>query len=152
MCSITVRTVETAQDRDSCFAVRAAVFIDEQHVPPELEYDSDDDTALHVLVLAGGRPVGTARVLFKDGGMTAKIGRVAIDAAWRGRGLGRRLMRAIKDLPACRGVACFMLDAQTQALPFYESLGYVAYGEEFPDAGIPHRAMRKRRPVADPAP
>ncbi|WP_231854209.1 GNAT family N-acetyltransferase [Gluconacetobacter diazotrophicus] len=141
----TIRIAESSQDRDACFLIRKTVFVDEQQVPLDMEYDEHDETALHLLVLEGTRPVGTARVLFGPDGKTARSGRVAIDAARRGQGLGRRLMIAIEDASACRAVERFVLDAQAGALPFYESLGYVAQGPEFIEAGIVHRTMGKQR-------
>lgn len=132
---------------DAAFAlsmeIREEVFVAEQSVPRELERDAYDDTALHFLGLVDGEAVATARVILKDEGRTAKIGRVAVRKAYRGKGLGKELLTAIEQDRALTGVHRFVLDAQTQALPFYDSLGYVAEGPEFFDAGIPHHHMRK---------
>jgi predicted GNAT family N-acyltransferase len=129
---------------EQCFRIREEVFIDEQHVPVDLERDEDDSQALHFIALADDRSVGTARVVFRDDGTSAKIGRVAVCRSNRGFGIGKLLIAAIEAAPDLRRVDNFLLDAQTHALQFYEGLGYEAYGEEFMDAGIPHRHMKKR--------
>ena len=141
---ITIRAANTAQDLEECFRIREEVFIGEQHVPADLERDGDDSKALHFMALADGRSVGTARVVFGDDGASAKIGRVAVSRSNRGLGIGKLLIAAIEAAPDLRGVDHFLLDAQTHALQFYEGLGYEAYDDEFVDAGIPHRHMRKR--------
>ena len=89
--------------------------------------------------------MGTARVVLRDGGASAKIGRVAVRRSTRGFGIGRRLIAAIEETPDLGHVRNFLLDAQSHAQQFYARLGYEAYGEEFMDAGIPHRHMKKRK-------
>ncbi|MEV7339664.1 GNAT family N-acetyltransferase [Streptomyces sp. NPDC093544] len=147
-----VRVAEDALDREACFAVRKEVFVGEQGVPEDIEYDAYDDVALHVLaVRADGVPLGTGRILYgeaaaakTDGDLTVgSLGRLAVTQEKRGLGVGAALVRAIEDAARARGLAAVDLHAQTHALGFYERLGYVAYGAEFPDAGIAHRAMRK---------
>ncbi|MFJ8823289.1 GNAT family N-acetyltransferase [Streptomyces sp. NPDC102467] len=147
-----VREATTEADRASCFAVRKDVFVGEQNVPEDLEYDEYDAGAVHVLaVREDGVPLGTGRLLtgaaaaVKNGGAAdvGALGRLAVAKAARGLGVGAALVRAIEDAARERGVAAVDLHAQTHALGFYERLGYVVYGPEFPDAGIPHRAMRK---------
>ncbi|MFC9848182.1 GNAT family N-acetyltransferase [Streptomyces sp. NPDC060223] len=147
-----VWVAEDASDREACFAVRKDVFVGEQGVPEDIEYDAYDDGALHVLaVRADGVPLGTGRLLFgeaaaakTDGDLTVgSLGRLAVTREARGLGVGAGLVRAIEDAARARGLAAVDLHAQTHALGFYERLGYVAYGAEFPDAGIAHRAMRK---------
>ncbi|MEU6930257.1 GNAT family N-acetyltransferase [Streptomyces sp. 2RAF24] len=147
-----VREAVDGADRDACFAVRREVFVDEQGVPQELEYDTYDETAVHVLAVgADGVPLGTGRLLLgadatgKTGAdaSVGSLGRLAVSKAARGLGVGAALVRAIEDAARGRGLAAVDLHAQTQALGFYERLGYEAYGPEFPDAGMPHRAMRR---------
>lgn len=147
-----VRVAEDAADREACFAVRKAVFVVEQRVPEDIEYDAYDAGALHVLaVREDGLPLGTGRLLYgeeaaaKTGGDLAvgSLGRLAVTQDARGLGVGVALVRAIEDAARARGLAAVDLHAQTHALGFYERLGYEAYGPEFPDAGIPHRAMRR---------
>ncbi|MCO7231391.1 MULTISPECIES: GNAT family N-acetyltransferase [unclassified Cobetia] len=117
--------------------IRRVVFIEEQQVPREEEWDGRDDACEHFLVHLDGRTVGTARLL-PDG----HVGRVAILSEARGLGLGQRLMEAVIHAARQAGHAEVLLDAQTHALEFYQRLGFTAYGDEFLDAGIPHRSMR----------
>ncbi|HDZ55444.1 MAG TPA: GNAT family N-acetyltransferase [Pseudomonas xinjiangensis] len=116
--------------------IRRNVFIDEQLVPAELEWDADDATSTHFLMLAGASPIGTARLL-PDG----HIGRVAILVRWRGKGLGQRLMRYVMDQAVEQGMRELVLSAQTQAVEFYSRLGFAVDSEEYLEAGIPHRTM-----------
>ena len=150
--SYAVRVAEDPADREACFAVRKEVFVVEQGVPQELEYDVYDAVATHVLaVREDGTPLGTGRLLYgeavaakTDGDLTVgSLGRLAVTEEARGLGVGVALVRAIEDAARARGLAAVDLHAQTHALGFYERLGYEAYGPEFPDAGIPHRAMRR---------
>ncbi|MFF8605180.1 GNAT family N-acetyltransferase [Streptomyces sp. NPDC015346] len=147
-----VREAVGPEDREACFAVRRDVFVVEQRVPQEIEYDRYDETAVHVLaVREDGLPLGTGRLLHgadavgKTGGdaSVGSLGRLAVAKAARGLGVGVALVRAIEDAARARGLKAVDLHAQTHALGFYERLGYEAYGPEFPDAGIPHRAMRR---------
>ncbi|MEU2114295.1 GNAT family N-acetyltransferase [Streptomyces sp. NPDC016459] len=148
----TVREAVGAEDREACFSVRREVFVEEQGVPRELEYDAYDATAVHVLAeREDGSPLGTGRLLFgadalgKTGGdaSVGSLGRLAVAKAARGLGVGAALVGAVEDVARERGLTAVDLHAQTHALGFYERLGYEAYGPEFPDAGMPHRAMRK---------
>ncbi|WP_406057656.1 GNAT family N-acetyltransferase [Streptomyces sp. NBC_01077] len=147
-----VREALGAEDREACFAVRREVFVVEQGVPQELEYDTYDATAVHVLALReDGLPLGTGRLLFgadavgKTGSdaSVGSLGRLAVSKAARGLGVGAALVRGIEVVARERGLSAVDLHAQTHALGFYERLGYEAYGPEFPDADMPHRAMRR---------
>ncbi|MBD0708518.1 MULTISPECIES: GNAT family N-acetyltransferase [unclassified Streptomyces] len=148
----TVRRADVDEDREACFAVRREVFVEEQGVPTEMEYDDCDATALHVLAVgADGRPLGTGRLLFgadaadRTGAdaSVGSLGRLAVSRAARGLGVGAALVRGIEEAARAQGLTAVDLHAQTHALGFYERLGYEAYGPEFPDAGMPHRAMRR---------
>lgn len=147
----TRRAVEE-NDLSACFQVRKNVFVGEQQVPEEIEYDAYDADAVHVLaVAADGSALGTGRLLHgsaaegRAGGAEAvgSLGRLAVTREARGLGVGAALVRAIEDEARILGLTAVDLHAQTHALGFYERLGYVAYGPEFPDAGMPHRAMRR---------
>lgn len=132
--------VQPAQwDRDGTLLteIRRRVFIEEQAVPEALEIDGEDPFAAHWLATCDGEAAGTARLL-RDG----HIGRVAVLARWRGLGLGTALVAAAVEHARAAGLREVYLHAQTHALPFYERHGFQAYGPEFLDAGIPHRAMR----------
>ncbi|MEU3981838.1 GNAT family N-acetyltransferase [Streptomyces sp. NPDC026672] len=147
-----VRVAEDPDDREACFAVRKEVFVVEQGVPQDIEYDAYDPGAVHVLaVRADGVPLGTGRLLHgeaaaaKNGGdpSVGSLGRLAVAKEARGLGIGVALVRAIEDAARARGLTAVDLHAQTHALGFYERLGYEPYGPEYPEAGIPHRAMRR---------
>ncbi|MET8585430.1 GNAT family N-acetyltransferase [Streptomyces collinus] len=149
---VTVRIAEDPADREACFAVRKEVFVAEQGVPQDIEYDAYDAVAVHVLaVREDGEPLGTGRLLFgeaaaaKTGGdaSVGSLGRLAVAGAARGLGIGVALVRAIEEAARAHGLTAVDLHAQTHALGFYERLGYEAYGPEFLDAGIPHRSMRR---------
>lgn len=139
--SIEVKLADTDAERAECLAIRMRVFVDEQQVPAELELDEYDGVATHLLLTENGVPLATARLVDKHG--VAKIGRVAVVQSARGRGLGLHVMEAVLDEAIRQGFAQAMLDSQSYAIPFYEKLGFRAEGEEFDDAGIPHRLMRR---------
>jgi predicted GNAT family N-acyltransferase len=152
--SYAVRIAEDLADREACFGVRKEVFVGEQGVPEDLEYDAYDADADTVHILAvreDGVPLGAGRLLYgaaaaaKNGGdpSVGSLGRLAVTKDARGLGVGVALVRAIEDAARARGLVAVDLHAQTHALAFYERLGYVAYGPEYPEAGIPHRAMRR---------
>ncbi|MGV9453858.1 GNAT family N-acetyltransferase [Streptomyces sp. NPDC003635] len=150
--SFVVRVAVAEADREACFAVRREVFVVEQGVPEDIEYDAYDAVAVHVLaVREDGLPLGAGRLLYGEAAAAkvgtdlsvGSLGRLAVSKAARGLGIGVALVRAIEDAARARGLTAVDLHAQTQALGFYERLGYEAYGPEFPDAGIPHRAMRR---------
>ncbi|WP_164660733.1 GNAT family N-acetyltransferase [Tropicibacter sp. Alg240-R139] len=132
--------VEMTDDRDSCFALRHTVFVEEQGVPIEEEIDIMDEVATHMLATFNGVAVGTARVLFD--GETAKIGRVCVVPEGRGTGMGAALIKqGIEIAKGQPNVTRVKLAAQVNALGFYEKLGFEAYGAVFDDAGIDHRDM-----------
>ncbi|MEU3369694.1 GNAT family N-acetyltransferase [Streptomyces sp. NPDC006660] len=153
MTAFTVRRAQGPADVEACFAVRRAVFVVEQRVPEDVEYDAYDAIALHVLAVGPGGPLGTGRLLYgpgaraRTGGLgVGSLGRLAVTREARGLGVGAALVRALEDAAVECGLSAVDLHAQTHALGFYERLGYEAYGEEFPDADIPHRAMRRALP------
>lgn len=142
-----IRHADWIADRHGLEAVRRAVFVVEQAVPEALEWDEFDAASRHALAVAhDGTSIGTARLL-PDG----HIGRVAVVAPWRGRGVGSALLRHLIDTARAGGVRHLLLNAQVQALGFYRRFGFMAEGDVFDDAGIPHRAMRLRLgPGMDP--
>lgn len=137
-----LRLVTDREGLEAALAVREEVFVLEQGVPADLERDEHDETADHVLAVVDGKPVGTGRLVVEPGGV-AHLGRIAVLPHARGHGLGADIVRALEDTARARGLHTAVLGAQTHALGFYERLGYTAYGEEFDDAGLPHRWMRR---------
>jgi predicted GNAT family N-acyltransferase len=101
---ITIKTANTKSEIEECFRLREEVFIIEQSVPVDMERDEHDATALHFLALVDAKSVGTARVVLKDNGTVAKIGRVAVCRSKRGMGIGKRLIAAIEETLALEGV------------------------------------------------
>ena len=143
MMSYFVILAQTPAERDACYDIRKAVFVQEQAVPLELELDEYDDSAVHFLLRDEVQtPLATARLLDKHG--LAKIGRVAVLKEARGRGLGLGLMQFVLEEARRRGFTEAVLDSQTYAIPFYERLGFTAEGDEFDDAGIPHFLMQRK--------
>ncbi|MCU0975343.1 MAG: GNAT family N-acetyltransferase [Steroidobacteraceae bacterium] len=124
-------------DRPQLEHVRREVFILEQSVPEDLEWDDEDPVCVHVLAILNREPVGTGRLT-----PAGKIGRVAVARRCRGTGLGRQIMKLLTDAARHRGMTEVRLSAQLSAMPFYEKLGFRAEGEVFEEAGIPHRNMR----------
>lgn len=119
--------------------IRETVFIHEQGVPVELEWDGLDSSCAHVLAWNDrGEAIGTARMQ-----PSGTIGRMAVLKDWRGRGVGRALLETLLDLAVRQGLPRVTLSAQTHALGFYERAGFHITGEPFLDAGIPHRKMIK---------
>ncbi|MFT4196181.1 YbgC/FadM family acyl-CoA thioesterase [Ottowia sp.] len=138
-----VQTGTWAELAEPARAVRTAVFVQEQGIPQEDEWDALDDTAVHAVVTnLLGRPVGTGRLLREAEG-TARIGRMAVDRALRGGGVGRQVVQALEQAARARGDTAVVLGAQRSAEPFYARLGYAPYGEPYEEVGIPHIGMRR---------
>ncbi len=135
------RIVDADYERDVAMlrAIREPVFVQEQNVPLDMEWDELDPLSRHVLALdAGGQPIGTGRLTPEQ-----RIGRMAVLPDWRGRGVGEALLQRLIDLARELGYATIELHAQVSAIGFYERNGFAAYGEEFEEAGIRHRHMRR---------
>lgn len=132
------------RDLPAVFALRHAVFVVEQDVPTELERDAGDARADHGLALVDGEPLATGRLLAPEAeGQPATIGRMAVRADARGRGLGTGVLALLERTARDRGWAAVELHAQLHARGFYDRLGYVPYGEVYDEAGIEHLSMRK---------
>jgi predicted GNAT family N-acyltransferase len=117
--------------------VRDTVFVAEQGIPADMEYDRWDDLSLHALARGpGGEPIGTGRLL-PDG----HIGRMAVLKEWRARGVGTLLLLHLMDAARRRGMDRLVLNAQTSAEAFYRRFGFTPDSAEFIEAGIPHLRM-----------
>jgi len=126
--------------REHARAVRYAVFVVEQRVPVELEWDEMDAVSWHAVAYdAAGNPIGTGRLL-PDG----HIGRMAVLKSSRGAGVGGAILEGLVCKAAELGYGELVLNSQTAAMPFYARFGFTPEGEEFMEAGIPHRAMRRK--------
>jgi predicted GNAT family N-acyltransferase len=124
--------------RNDAQAIRHEVFVIEQKVPVELEWDDMDDQCVHALAYEhDANPIGTARLL-PDG----HIGRMAVMKAARGSGVGSAMLKALMREAARRGHGAVLLHAQTHAEAFYLRHGFVREGDVFMEAGIPHVRMR----------
>ena len=128
-------------------AVRHAVFVVEQNIPIELEWDEWDDTSLHAVVFdAQQQALGTGRLLpagfDPNAPHTGHIGRMAVLAATRRSGVGGAILQALMQAAPAHGFADIVLHAQSYVVPFYARHGYVSEGAEFVEAGILHRTMR----------
>lgn len=141
-----LRVADWQQDLAVLRAIREQVFIIEQAVPREIEWDGKDDTAIHVLGTLAGEPVACGRLL-PDG----KIGRMAVLASCRGRGFGGAVLKALVNEAGKLGLEAVYLHAQTHASDFYARAGFSAYGDPFTEADIPHIAMRLPLRVGQPA-
>ncbi|MEH6566731.1 MAG: GNAT family N-acetyltransferase [Halopseudomonas sp.] len=116
--------------------IRQQVFIDEQGVPEDLEWDTQDENASHFLLFFQEQPVATARLL-GDG----HIGRVAVLPSHRGQGLGAQIMQHLIAYARAEDMPELHLSAQVQAIGFYRKLGFSPCSSEYLDAGIPHLDM-----------
>jgi predicted GNAT family N-acyltransferase len=136
-----VRVIEIHDDAAMVLAwtLRRRVFIEEQHVPEEIELDRDDAVATHVLALEDGVAIGCGRMVAE--GDHVKIGRMAVLRERRGEGIGRRVLDHLMAIARERGFRRAVLHAQLSAEGFYLKQGYVPRGEVFEEAGIAHRLM-----------
>ena len=136
----TVRSASWDRDAPLLRAIRQRVFIEEQGVPKNLEWDADDHQAAHFLALdANGTPVGCARLL-PDG----HCGRMAVLAHLRRQGIGGALLEAVATAAGERGLGMLKLSAQQHAVQFYKRYGFETVGNTFLEAGIVHIAMQKK--------
>jgi predicted GNAT family N-acyltransferase len=137
---IVVTKVESEADFAICMAIRMQVFVFEQGVSAEEEWDAYDKEATHFFARADGKPAATARLRAMEPGVV-KIERMAVLEGMRGKGVGDAVIAALVDEARARGAAKAILSAQTHAVPFYEKLGFAVTSDEYMEAGIPHKAM-----------
>ena len=134
-----INQISSDEAKAQAFAIRMRVFVREQRVPAAIELDRDDDRAIHFLATSEGKAVGTARVVSHRG--SAKIGRMAVLKSYRGKGVGKKLLRRAVATAKKLGVRTIYLHAQVPVIEFYEKLGFRCVGAVFDEAGIPHRKM-----------
>ena len=163
---LVVKLVETEEERQGAFDLRMRVFVEEQGVPAEEELDEDDVAATHAIAVLGGQVVGAGRVVYPSspdespptsgepghqaklhgltGAKAARIGRMAVERAWRRRGIGGRILTTLEDEARRQGMTEATLHAQTYVKALYAAHGYAEEGEVLLEAGIEHVSMRKR--------
>ena len=135
-------TTNWAESQDLIKPIRYQVFIVEQQIPEEEEWDGDDLVAVHALAFSNNLAVGTGRLIFHELDDTnAKIGRMAVLENYRSQGYGRAILKKLIDLGKEKGVQVFNLHAQVSAVSFYASEGFVSEGSIFDEVNIPHQKM-----------
>jgi YbgC/YbaW family acyl-CoA thioester hydrolase len=145
---VQVKTGSWSELGEDAGRIRTEVFVKEQRIPADLEWDEADATSLHAVAYNRlGQPVATGRLLPAEQG-TAKIGRMAVHQVLRGCGFGEQVLRALTDASARRGDRAIELHAQRTAQSFYAKLGFVPRGEPYEEAGIPHITMTSALPLA----
>jgi predicted GNAT family N-acyltransferase len=137
-----VLIINSKQQLEDAFAIRKKVFVEEQQVPEEEEIDHLESEATHFILHCDGKPAGAGRFRMVDD--YGKIERICILKEFRGNGSGQAIMERIQAYAKEKNVQTLKLNAQTQAIPFYDKLGYEVISEEFLDAGIPHKTMSKK--------
>jgi len=135
----TIKVTQWEDDKAHLSEVRRKVFIEEQQVPEELEWDDDDKTCIHILVTDNETPIATGRIK-----MDGHIGRMAVLKDYRNEGVGSAVLEALIKFSKTLKMKSVYLHAQTSAIPFYEKHGFKISSEEFMDAGIPHKTMEKQ--------
>ena len=143
MNKLTIKKVSTPQELSDAQEVRRQVFIEEQGIKREVEFDGLDQNSDHLIAHNNNIPVGTARIRYKND-VQAKLERMAVLKPYRGRGIGKGIAKASLKLTETKGALEVVLNAQQAAAGFYEKLGFQQEGEPFEEAGIPHIAMTKK--------
>jgi len=143
MDELSYKLVSNDGELQGAFQVRRRVFVEEQGVPEDEEYDDCDSEALHIVAKEGDRVIGTARVQFLTDNH-AKIERMAVLIPFRRKGIGTKIMTLLDEELKNRQVEQVVLHAQCAVAGFYESCGFKKYGAPFLEVGIEHIKMQKR--------
>ena len=138
MKNISAFTTNYKSNHKEICEVRFKVFVDEQNVPEELEIDGFDDEATHVLILFDDKAIGTGRIL-TDG----HIGRVAVLKKFRGKGVGKLIMKMLIEWAQENQLKTLWLSSQWHARGFYIDLNFTCTGDKFEEAGIDHIKMTR---------
>ncbi len=118
--------------------IRTDVFIEEQHVPEEMEWDEYDDACVHVLVKSNNDAIATGRIL-----ENGQIGRMAVLKSYRQSGVGSKILEKLLSVAELKNMKAVFLNSQIDAVSFYRKFGFEEEGDVFDDAGIPHLKMIK---------
>ena len=137
MSEIEIKIVDFNSNFSDLKKIRTAVFIEEQKVPPELEWDDFDNDATHFLAYSNNEPVGTARLL-----SSGHIGRMAILKGYRNRKIGQNMLKYVIEIAKNKSFSQIELSAQEHAVGFYIKQGFVIISDTYLDAGIPHYDMK----------
>jgi len=137
MSKVIIKTVDFKNDFSEIEGIRTAVFIKEQNVPIELEWDEFDNDSTHILAYYNNKAVGTARLL-KDG----HIGRMAVLKKYRNRNIGRNMLKYLLQIAQKSSINSIELSAQEHAVEFYKKYGFSVTSNVYLDAGIPHYDMK----------
>jgi predicted GNAT family N-acyltransferase len=134
--------ITTPEGLQACLDLRREVFVDEQGVPADREMDGKDAEALHFALKEADRVIATCRV--RRMSSAAKIERMAVSKDYRGKGIGRDLMKfVLQKLTHTDGIKLLKLSSQADAVPFYERLNFKKHGPEYMEVGIPHYDMSR---------
>ncbi len=136
---LVIRLADWEKDKTALSAIRNQVFIKEQNVPEDMEWDEFDSNASHFLALENNQAIACAR-LKTDG----QIGRMAVLPEYRNKGTGKKLLQFVLQEATAQNLGMVYLHAQLSALDFYEKQGFTARGDVFYEANIPHREMLKK--------
>lgn len=137
MSEITIKEVNFKKHFSDIENIRTSVFINEQNVPVELEWDEFDNESIHILAYYNNKAVGTARLL-SDG----HIGRMAVLKDYRNRNIGKNMLKFLLELAKRKSLDNIVLSAQEHAVEFYKKHGFSVSSDVYLDAGIPHYDMR----------
>jgi predicted GNAT family N-acyltransferase len=119
--------------------IRTVVFIEEQQVPEEMEWDEFDEICIHVIAEMNGEYVATSRLL-----ETGQIGRMAVLKAYRNKSIGSKMLEKLLSIAKSKGMSSVFLNAQIDAVDFYKKFDFKEEGGIFEDVGIPHIKMTKQ--------
>jgi predicted GNAT family N-acyltransferase len=131
-----------AESQNLIKPIRYQVFIVEQQIPEEEEWDEDDSIAIHALAFENSLPIATGRLIINETDQAnAKIGRMAVLENYRSQGYGRAILKKLIDLGKEKGAQVFILHAQVHALDFYRREGFKPEGDIFDEVDMPHQKM-----------
>jgi len=137
---ISVSKIEDVRDLDAAFTIREKVFVEEQKVPADAEYDQYEKVAHHYLATLNGVPCGAARWRLTDKGI--KLERFAVLPEYRNKEVGSYILhKVLQDIKAAYPGKEVYLHAQLRAIPFYERQGFEPVGEQFSECDIEHFKM-----------
>ncbi len=140
--SLSIKILDSDEEKEAVQLLRTKVFVDEQGVPPDIEIDELDDAAIHAVAYQSDTIVATGRLII-DTPDEARIGRMAVDVSLRRTGVGSVVLTFLEGEARARGIKQVMLHAQTYVKEFYSKHGYLEHGDTFFEAGILHIEMRK---------